>query len=112
MLYQNILEKIQNIWLNGSFENRVTNNLNIGIENIDANHVMMQMKEVAISTGSACASISSQESHVLKAIGLSKNKIHSSIRFGIGRFNTEEEINYVTNKLSEVGKKIKNNFKN
>lgn len=105
-LFFGLKEKTKNIEINGSLTNRLPNNLNIRIPDIHADLLFAEIKEIAFSTGSACLTEKGTPSHVLKAIGLSDEQINSSIRFGISRFNTEEEIDYTINKFSEVIKKI------
>ena len=100
-LYHGIISGVKGVRLNGDPVKRIPGNLNISIEGIDADSLMISMKEVAVSTGSACSSEAVEPSHVLSSIGLDKNLMRSTIRFGIGRFNTEEEIEYVINKISE-----------
>ena len=92
---------IPNLIINGDLSNRLAGNLNIAIPNTRNNSLMMSLRDIAISNGSACTSNSTKPSHVLKAIGLSDELAHSSIRFGIGRFNTIDEINFVLNKIEE-----------
>ena len=111
-LFDGLNKNINDIELNGDINNRIPNNLNIVFNGVKANDVILSLKEIAVSTGSACASGEAKKSHVLAALGLSNEKISSSIRFGIGRFNTEEEIDFVIKKLSETINKLKskNNF--
>lgn len=100
-LYNGIISAVKGVRLNGDPVKRIPGNMNISIEGIDADSLMISMKEVAVSTGSACSSEAVEPSHVLSAIGLDKDLMRSTIRFGVGRFNTEEEIEYVINKVSE-----------
>ncbi len=100
-LFNGIISGIKGVRVNGDPDSRIAGNLNISIDGVDADSLMMLMKEVAVSTGSACSSESVEPSHVLSAIGLDKKLMRSTIRFGVGRFNTQEEIDYVINKLTE-----------
>ncbi len=100
-LYHGIISAVKGVRVNGDTVKRIPGNLNISIEGIDADSLMISMKEVAVSTGSACSSEAVEPSHVLSAIGLDKGLMRSTIRFGIGRFNTLEEIEYVIKKISE-----------
>ncbi|MEO8514063.1 MAG: aminotransferase class V-fold PLP-dependent enzyme [Ignavibacteria bacterium] len=100
-LYNGIISAVKGVKLNGDPAKKISGNLNISIEGVDADSLMMSVKEIAVSTGSACSSESVEPSHVLSAIGLDKKLMRSTIRFGIGRFNTEEEIDYVISKISE-----------
>jgi cysteine desulfurase len=106
-LFEGISKNLDHVYLNGHPELRLPNNLNIAIEYVNADALMMSMKEIAISSGSACTSASLEPSHVLKAIGLSDELRKSSVRFGLGRFNTEEEITYAADKVVQTAKKIR-----
>jgi cysteine desulfurase len=104
----NELKKIiPNIKINGDLKNRLAGNLNVTIPNIKNSSLMMSLRDIAISNGSACTSSLPETSHVLKAIGLSKDLANSSIRFGIGRFNTIDEINYTIEKINETVNKLR-----
>jgi cysteine desulfurase len=103
---QTALDSIQ---LNGSLEHRLPGNLNVSFAFVEGEAMLMAMKEVAVSSGSACTSASLEPSYVLHAMGVGDDLAHSSIRFGLGRFNTEEEVDYVAdlvirkvNKLREM----------
>ena len=100
-LLEGLKDIIPNIIVNGDLENRLVGNLNVAIPSVKNNSLMMSLRDIAISNGSACTSKSTKPSHVLKAIGLSDALAHSSIRFGIGRFNTMEEINFTLEKIKE-----------
>jgi cysteine desulfurase len=100
-LYDGLNSQLDGIKLNGHHEKRLAGNLNISFEFVNADALMMSMKEIAVSSGSACTSADASPSHVLKAIGLRDDLIKCSIRFGIGRFNTKEEIDYTINKVVE-----------
>jgi len=98
---------IPNIVVNGDLEHRLAGNLNITIPNIRNNSLMMALRNIAISNGSACTSNSTEPSHVLRAIGLSKELADSSIRFGIGRFNTLSEIDCTIDTIEEYINKLR-----
>ena len=98
---------IPNIIINGDLEYRLAGNLNITIPNIRNNSLMMSLRNIAISNGSACTSNSTEPSHVLRAIGLSKELADSSIRFGIGRFNTLPEIDYTIDTIEQYINKLR-----
>jgi len=93
--------------VNGHPTQRLLNNSNITFAHIKADRLIMDMKEIAVSTGSACTSASPEPSHVLRAIGLSNEDVHSSIRFGLGRFTTEEEIDYTIRRVVETAKAVR-----
>ena len=97
-----LANNLDEIHINGSLEHRLLNNLNVSFSSVDGESLMMGINDVAVSSGSACTSANLEPSYVLKAIGVSDDLAHSSIRFGIGRFNTEEEIDYVVERVSEV----------
>jgi cysteine desulfurase len=94
--------------LNGHPEKRLYNNLNISFGNIDSNVLISSLKDIAVSTGSACSSESAETSYVLKAIGKTAEKVKSSIRIGLGRYNTEEEIKYAAEKIISSVKRLNN----
>jgi cysteine desulfurase len=97
---------IEDVGLNGGEGPRLPNNLNVSIPSIDAKALLMATRQVAVSSGSACASASLTPSHVLQAIGSSSSEMHTAIRFGLGRFNTLEEIEFAgqlfVEKVAEV----------
>jgi cysteine desulfurase len=90
------------VHLNGSMEHRLPGNLNVSFAYVEGEGLMMALKDVAVSSGSACTSASLEPSYVLRALGVGEEMAHSSIRFGIGRFNTQEEIDYVGNHVVEA----------
>jgi cysteine desulfurase len=90
-----IFDHLDMVTLNGSLEHRLPGNLNVSFAFVEGEALMMAIKDVAVSSGSACTSASLEPSYVLRACGVEEDMAHSSIRFGIGRFNTEEEIDYV-----------------
>lgn len=87
--------KLEETFVNGSLEHRLAGNLNISFAFVEGEAMMMAIKDVAVSSGSACTSASLEPSYVLRALGVGDELAHSSIRFGLGRFNTEEEVDYV-----------------
>ena len=106
-LFSGITTAIDEVYLNGHPEKRLANNLNLSFAFADAESLMASMKEIAVSSGSACSSASVEPSHVLKAIGVNEDLIHCSIRFGLGRFTTEEEIDFTINKVIEKVKHLR-----
>jgi cysteine desulfurase len=94
-LSHGIMEKVPDTFLNGHPEERLPGNLNLSFAYVEGEALMMGMRDVAVSSGSACTSASLEPSYVLRALGVSDELAHGSIRFGLGRFNTEEEVDYV-----------------
>ena len=101
-IWHRLNSELPGLYLNGDFEHRVPGNLNISVEGLDAESLMASLPDLAISSGSACTSASEESSHVLKALGLSNELAEASFRIGIGRFNTDEEIELATNRLIEA----------
>ncbi len=101
-LLESLTSQLEDVYINGSMENRLPNNLNLCFKYVRSEAFLSSLREIAVSTGSACSSSTLKPSRILKAIGLSDEMAVSSIRFGIGRFNTEEEIDYVINRIVEV----------
>ena len=81
---------------------RLPHNLNISFAFVEGESLLMGINDVAVSSGSACTSATLEPSYVLKALGVGEDLAHTSIRFGLGRFNTEEEVDYVTGRVVEV----------
>jgi cysteine desulfurase len=98
---------LEQIHLNGSMESRLPHNLNIAFRFVDSESLLMGIHDIAVSSGSACTSATHEPSHVLRALGMGDDLAHSSIRFGLGRFNTEEEVDYVAAKVIEVVRKLR-----
>ena len=101
-LVEGIISRINDARLNGHPERRLPNNANLTFPGTEADRVILEMKEIALSTGSACSSASPEPSHVLRAIGLDRAEAVASIRFGLSRFTTGEEIDYTIGRLAEV----------
>lgn len=101
------LKEIPEVYVNGSMEHRVPHNLNISFNYVEGESLMMAVKELAVSSGSACTSASLEPSYVLRALGRNDELAHSSIRFTIGRFNTIEEIDYAVNLFKERVSKLR-----
>ncbi len=106
-LRRGIEEGLDLVTFNGSLEHRLPGNLNVSFAWVEGEALMMAMKDVAVSSGSACTSASLEPSYVLRAMGISDELAHSSIRFGIGRFTTEEEIDWVKRLVVEKVRKLR-----
>jgi cysteine desulfurase len=101
----NGLKGIEEMYINGDLEQRIPHNLNISFNFVEGESLMMALKDLAVSSGSACTSASLEPSYVLRALGRSDELAHSSIRFSLGRFSTEEEIDYAIAQIStNIGK--------
>jgi cysteine desulfurase len=94
-LYRGLTTRLTETYVNGSLEHRLPGNLNISFAFVEGESLLMALKDVAVSSGSACTSASLEPSYVLRALGVGDELAHTSIRFGIGRFNTEAEVDYV-----------------
>jgi cysteine desulfurase len=103
-LRQGIMDQLDEVFLNGHPTERLPGNLNLSFAYVEGEALMMAMRDVAISSGSACTSASLEPSYVLKALGVSDDLAHSSIRFGLGRFNTAEEVEFV---ISDVVRAVR-----
>jgi cysteine desulfurase len=99
------LSEIEEVYVNGDMEHRVPHNLNASFNFVEGESLIMAIKDIAVSSGSACTSASLEPSYVLRALGRSDELAHSSIRFTIGRFTTEADIDYTIDLLKrKVGK--------
>jgi cysteine desulfurase len=99
--------KLDEVYVNGSLEHRLPNNLNMSFAYVEGESLLMGINDIAVSSGSACTSATLEPSYVLKALGVGEDLAHTSIRFGLGRFNTEEEVDYVTEKMVHVVTKLR-----
>ncbi len=99
-LFEGILGRVSDVRLNGHPIDRLPGNLNLSFEGVDGEALMMAMRDVAVSSGSACSSANPEPSHVLLAMGLSEDMARASLRFGLGRFTTPEEVDFA---VQEVG---------
>ena len=99
--------KLDEVFINGSLEHRLPNNLNMSFAYVEGESLLMGINDIAVSSGSACTSATLEPSYVLKALGVGEDLAHTSIRFGLGRFNTEEEVDYVTDKMVQVVTKLR-----
>ncbi len=106
-LREKIEAELDCVHVNGSMEHRLPGNLNMSFLYVEGESLLMGINDVAVSSGSACTSATLEPSYVLKALGLGDDVAHSSIRFGLGRFNTQAEVDYVAAKLVDIVKKLR-----
>ncbi len=106
-LLAGLQQRLDMTYINGSMEHRLPNNLNISFAHVEGEALMMAIKDVAVSSGSACTSASLEPSYVLRALGVEEELAHTSIRFGLGRFSTEEEVDFVIDLVSEKVSKLR-----
>ncbi|MGA2434560.1 MAG: IscS subfamily cysteine desulfurase [Bryobacteraceae bacterium] len=106
-LRERIEAGLDEVYVNGSMEHRLPNNLSMSFAYVEGESLLMGLSGVAVSSGSACTSATIEPSYVLKALGVGEDLAHSAIRFGLGRFNTEEEVEYVAGRVVEVVRKLR-----
>ncbi|MGQ0667627.1 MAG: IscS subfamily cysteine desulfurase [Nitrospiraceae bacterium] len=106
-LQADIMAALEESYLNGHPTDRLPGNLNISFAYVEGESLLMGMKDIALSSGSACTSATLEPSYVLRALGVGVELAHSSIRFGLGRFNTDEEIDYTIKKVIEIVTKLR-----
>jgi len=107
-LHAALAAELESITLNGHPTARLPGNLNLSFAYVDGESLLMGLRDIAVSSGSACSSLTLEPSHVLKAIGRNDGEAHTSIRFGLGRFNTEEEVDYVTSRVIADVRRLRN----
>jgi cysteine desulfurase len=100
-LWDGLRANLDELYINGSWEQRLPNNLNVSFAYVEGEAMMMGIKQIACSSGSACTSASLEPSYVLRALGVDVELAHTSIRFGLGRFNTEAEVDYAIELITE-----------
>jgi cysteine desulfurase len=106
-LYHGITSQLSHVYLNGSLTHRVPGNLNMSFDCVEGEGLMMAIKNLAVSSGSACTSSSLEPSYVLKALGIPDSLSHTSLRFGIGRFTTEEEVRKAIDDIVKAVNKLR-----
>ncbi len=106
-LRDRIMGRLDEVYINGSPEHRLPGNLNISFAYVEGESLLMGINDVAVSSGSACTSATLEPSYVLKALGTGDDLAHSSIRFGIGRFNNEAEVDYVADRVCETVERLR-----
>jgi cysteine desulfurase len=106
-LKDSLFAKLDEVYINGSMTHRLPHNINISFAFVEGESLLMGINDVAVSSGSACTSATLEPSYVLKALGVGEDLAHTSIRFGLGRFNTQEEVDYVANRVIEVVQRLR-----
>jgi len=106
-LLAKLTARLDEVYVNGSIEHRLPGNLNVSFNFVEGEGLMMAIKDVAVSSGSACTSASLEPSYVLRALGVGDELAHSSIRFGLGRFTTEEEVDYVADLVASKVERLR-----
>jgi cysteine desulfurase len=98
---------LEDVHVNGSMEHRLPNNLNMSFRHVDSESLLIGMHDVALSSGSACSSATIEPSHVLRALGIGEELARGAIRFGLGRFNTAAEVDYVAGRMVELVRRLR-----
>jgi cysteine desulfurase len=106
-LKDRLMNELDEVYVNGSLEHRLPHNLNISFAYVEGESLLMGINDIAVSSGSACTSATLEPSYILKALGAGDDLAHSSIRFGLGRFTTKEEIDYAADKVVDVVRKLR-----
>ena len=101
------VKDMEEIYLNGDLEQRIPGNLNISFNFVEGESLIMSLKDIAVSSGSACTSASLEPSYVLRALGRNDELAHSSIRFTMGRFTTEEEVDFTIKQVRQAVEKLR-----
>jgi cysteine desulfurase len=106
-LQAGLFERLEDVFLNGHPTERLPGNLNVSFAYVEGESLLMGINDVAVSSGSACTSATLEPSYVIRALGIDEELAHSSIRFGLGRFNTEEEVEFVTDRVTGEVKRLR-----
>jgi cysteine desulfurase len=106
-LQAGVFERLDEVYLNGHPTERLPGNLNVSFAYVEGESLLMGINDVAVSSGSACTSATLEPSYVIRALGINEELAHSSIRFGLGRFNTEEEVDYVVDRVAREVKRLR-----
>ena len=106
-LQAGLFERLDEVYLNGHPTERLPGNLNLSFAYVEGESLLMGINDVAVSSGSACTSATLEPSYVIRALGTNEELAHSSIRFGIGRFNTDEEVDYVTERVTKEVRRLR-----
>lgn len=105
--YKSVTDRLPEVYLNGDFKNRLPGNLNISFAYVEGEGLMMGIKDLSVSSGSACTSASLEPSYVLRALGVTEDLAHTSLRIGFGRFTTESEVDYAADRIVEAVQKLR-----
>jgi cysteine desulfurase len=106
-LKEEIMSQLDEVYVNGSMTERLPHNINLSFAYVEGESLLMGINDIAVSSGSACTSATLEPSYVLKALGVGEDLAHTSIRFGLGRFNTEEEVDYVIARVVETVNRLR-----
>ena len=106
-LKNGFIHQLDEVYVNGHSTQRLPGNMNVSFAYVEGESLLMALKDIAVSTGSACTSASLEPSYVLRAIGVDEDLAHTSIRFGLGRFNTEEEVDYTLHRVVEEVRRLR-----
>lgn len=106
-LKEEIMSQLDEVYINGSMTERLPHNINLSFAYVEGESLLMGINDIAVSSGSACTSATLEPSYVLKALGVGEDLAHTSIRFGLGRFNTEEEVDYVIARVVETVNRLR-----
>src|SRR5258708_13806225 len=106
--YKRINDRLAEVYLNGDLKQRLPGNLNLSFAYVEGEGLMMGIKDLSVSSGSACTSASLEPSYVLRALGVEEDLAHTSLRIGFGRFTTEDEIDYAADRIIEAGQELRN----
>jgi cysteine desulfurase len=107
LLHERIATRLEGVHVNGTLEARLPGNLNLSFDGVEGEALLLALRDIAVSSGSACSSASIEPSHVIRALGVGADRAHASIRFGIGRFNTEEEVRFVADQAVATVAKLR-----
>jgi cysteine desulfurase len=105
--YDSIRKRLPEVYLNGDLDNRIPGNLNLSFAYVEGEGLMMGIKDLSVSSGSACTSASLEPSYVLRALGVTEDLAHTSLRIGFGRFTTEDEVDYAADRIVEAVQKLR-----
>src|SRR4029077_952689 len=106
-LHRGIIERLPEVYLNGNENHHLPGNLNLSFAYVEGEGLMMGIKNLSVSSGSACTSASLEPSYVLRALGVEEELAHTSIRFGLGRFTTEQEVDYAVEHVVSAVKRLR-----